>query len=182
LAKAGRIIAFVSLQSFFPVAFPSYPPFTTSSPLKTMYKSLFFLLALWLGAACTSAQAQTLSPLGIWTNAEKKATFEIYKCGDKLCGKIVTLAVPNDPATGKPKTDTPNPDPKLRSRPRLGMVFMQGFSYDDDNKWDNGKIYDPESGKTYSCYMKMESANTMEVKGYIGFSLIGKSQTWTRVK
>jgi uncharacterized protein (DUF2147 family) len=147
-----------------------------------MYKSLFFLLALWLGTACTSAQAQTLSPLGIWTNAEKKATFEIYKCGDKLCGKIVSLAVPNDPATGKPKTDTPNPDPKLRSRPRLGMVFMQDFSYDDDNKWDNGKIYDPESGKTYSCYMKMESANSMEVKGYIGFSLIGKSQTWTRVK
>jgi uncharacterized protein (DUF2147 family) len=138
-----------------------------------MYKSLFFLLALWLGTACTSAQAQTLSPLGIWTNAEKKATFEIYKCGDKLCGKIVSLAVPNDP---------PNPDPKLRSRPRLGMVFMQDFSYDDDNKWDNGKIYDPESGKTYSCYMKMESANSMEVKGYIGFSLIGKSQTWTRVK
>ncbi|RZK99674.1 MAG: DUF2147 domain-containing protein, partial [Hymenobacter sp.] len=60
--------------------------------------------------------------------------------------------------------------------------FMQGFSYDGDDKWDNGKIYDPESGKTYSCYMKLESANTMEVKGYIGFSLIGKSQTWTRVK
>ena len=78
--------------------------------------------------------------------------------------------------------DSQNPDAKLRSRPRLGLVFMQGFKYDDDNKWDDGKIYDPESGKTYSCYMKMESANTMEVKGYIGFSLIGKSQSWTRVK
>lgn len=128
------------------------------------------------------ASAQTLSPLGIWTNAEKKATFEIYKCGDKLCGKIVTLTVPNDPATGKPKTDSMNPDPKLRTRPRLGLVFMQGFEYDDDNKWDDGKIYDPESGKTYSCYMKMNSANSMEVKGYIGFSMIGKSQTWSRVK
>ena len=147
-----------------------------------MHKSLFLLLTLWLSIAGLSAKAQTLSPLGIWTDAEKKATFEIYKCGDKLCGKIVSLAVPNDPATGKPKLDTPNPDPKLRTRPRLGMVFMQGFTYEDDNKWDNGKIYDPESGKTYSCYMKMESANTMEVKGYIGFSLIGKSQTWTRVK
>ncbi|RYE89180.1 MAG: DUF2147 domain-containing protein, partial [Cytophagaceae bacterium] len=49
-----------------------------------MYKSLFLLLALWLSVAGLSAQAQTLSPLGIWTNAEKKATFEIYKCGDKL--------------------------------------------------------------------------------------------------
>lgn len=146
-----------------------------------MKKNLLLLVALVLGLA-GMASAQTMSPLGVWTNAEKKATFEIYKCGDKLCGKIVSLTIPNDPATGKPKTDSQNPDTKLRSRPRLGLVFMQGFKYDDDNKWDDGKIYDPETGKTYSCYMKMESQNTMEVKGYIGFSLIGKSQTWTRVK
>jgi uncharacterized protein (DUF2147 family) len=94
----------------------------------------------------------------------------------------MSLTAPNDPATGKPVTDAQNPDPKLKNRPLLGLVFMQGFKYDDENKWDDGKIYDPESGKTYSCYMKMASANAMEVKGYIGFSLIGKSQTWTRVK
>lgn len=146
-----------------------------------MTKNLFFLIALMFGLT-SLASAQTMSPLGVWTNSERKATFEIYKCGNKLCGKIVSLTVPNDPATGKPKTDTQNPDPKLRSRPRLGMVFMQGFEYDEDNKWDDGKIYDPESGKTYSCYMQMESPNQMEVKGYIGFSLIGKSQTWTRVR
>ena len=128
-----------------------------------------------------SAAAQKFSPLGVWTNADKKATFEIYQCGSKLCGKIVSLREPND-ANGKPKTDSENPDPKLRSRSRLGMVFMQDFVYDDGNKWDDGKIYDPESGKTYSCYMKMDNANQMEVKGYIGFSMIGRSQTWTRVK
>ena len=146
-----------------------------------MKNTLMLFVALLLGFSHLS-RAQSLSPLGVWTNAEKKATFEIYKCGDKLCGKIVTLTVPNDPATGKPKVDSQNPDAKLRSRPRLGMVFMSGFIYDSDNKWDDGKIYDPESGKTYSCYMKMMSANSMEVKGYIGFSLIGKSQSWTRVK
>ncbi len=146
-----------------------------------MKKHLLLCLICLLGCIGV-ASAQTLSPIGIWTNSEKKATFEIYKCGTKLCGKIVTLTVPNDPKTGKPKTDSMNPDPKLRDRPRLGLVFMQGFEYDDDNKWDDGKIYDPESGKTYSCYMKMNSANSMEVKGYIGFSMIGKSQTWTRVK
>ncbi|WP_375435533.1 DUF2147 domain-containing protein [uncultured Hymenobacter sp.] len=145
-------------------------------------KKFLFLCLTCLVSCVGVASAQTLSPLGVWTNTEKKATFEIYKCGDKLCGKIVTLTVPNDPATGKPKTDSMNPDPKLRNRPRLGLVFMQGFEYDDDNKWDDGKIYDPESGKTYSCYMKMNSANSMEVKGYIGFSMIGKSQNWSRVK
>jgi len=144
---------------------------------KTLFLSITFLLA-FVGFA----SAQTLSPLGVWTNAEKKATFEIYKCDTKLCGKIASLTVPNDPTTGKPKTDSENPEPKLRSRPRLGLVFMQDFVYDDENKWDDGKIYDPESGKTYSCYLKMINANTMEVKGYIGFSMIGKSQTWTRVK
>lgn len=147
-----------------------------------MSKFLLFLFSLWLGVAAHAAQAQTMSPLGVWTNSEKKANFEIYKCGDKLCGKIITVAVPIDPKTGKAKLDAQNPDPKLRSRPLQDMVFMNGFSYDDNNKWDNGKIYDPVTGKTYSCYMKMESANQMEVKGYIGFSLIGKSQTWTRVK
>ncbi len=146
-----------------------------------MKKTLLLLVALVLGLS-RLASAQTMSPLGVWTNSEKKATFEIYKCGTNLCGKIVTLTIPNDPATGKPKTDSKNPDLKLRSRPRLGLVFMQSFKYDSDNKWDDGKIYDPETGKTYSCYMKMESPNVMEVKGYIGFSLIGKSQTWTRIK
>ena len=146
-----------------------------------MKKFVILSIALLFGLI-GSVSAQTLSPLGVWTNAEKKATFEIYKCGDKLCGRIVSLTIPNDPKTGKPKVDTMNPDPKQRTRPRLGMVFMTGFEYDEDNKWDDGKIYDPESGKTYSCYMKMGNANTMEVKGYIGFSLIGKSQTWTRIK
>lgn len=146
-----------------------------------MKKKLLLLLVLVFGAAGL-ASAQTMSPLGVWTNSEKKATFEIYKCGDKLCGKFLSLTVPNDPATGKPKNDIKNPEPKLRSRPLLGLVFMQGFKYDSDNKWDDGKIYDAESGKTYSCYMQMASANSMEVKGYIGFSLIGKSQNWTRVK
>ncbi|MGY2134847.1 DUF2147 domain-containing protein [Hymenobacter sp. HD11105] len=146
-----------------------------------MKKTLFLCLALLLRLSGL-ASAQTLSPLGVWTNAEKKATFEIYKCGDKLCGKIVSLTVPNDPATGKPKTDSMNPDPKKRSNPRLGLVFLRDFEYDGENKWDDGTIYDPESGKTYSSYMKMQNANTMEVKGYIGISLIGRSQTWTRVK
>ncbi|OWP63090.1 SIGNAL peptide protein, partial [Hymenobacter amundsenii] len=99
-------------------------------------KKFVILSIVLLFGLIGSVSAQSLSPLGIWTNSEKKATFEIYKCGDKLCGRIVSLTIPNDPKTGRPKTDTQNPNPKLRSRPRLGMVFMQGFEYDEDNKWD----------------------------------------------
>ena len=125
------------------------------------------------------AFAQTLSPLGTWTNHEKEARFEIYKCGDKLCGKITWLKEPN--RDGKPKTDINNPDKKLQSQPLIGLVFLKSFEYDENNKWDDGTIYDPKSGKTYSSYMQMLSKDKIEVKGYIGISLIGRSQVWTRV-
>ena len=147
-----------------------------------MIKTLFLYMLLLIGAVGL-AKAQSLSPLGVWTNNERKATFEIYKCGsEKLCGKILTLTTPTDPVTGQPKTDPQNPDPKLRKRSRLGLVFMTGFEHAEGNMWDDGKIYDPETGKTYSCYLKMINANTMEVKGYIGISMIGRSQMWTRVR
>ena len=61
------------------------------------------------------------------------------------------------------------------------MVFLQGFEYDENNKWEDGTIYDPQSGKTYSSFMQMLNKNEIEVKGYIGISLIGRSQIWTRV-
>jgi uncharacterized protein (DUF2147 family) len=128
----------------------------------------------------TMGWAQQYSPIGIWTNEIKEARFEIYKCGDKLCGKIIWLKEPN--RDGKPKLDINNPNPKLRNRPLMGLAFIQGFEYDGDNKLDDGTIYDPQSGKTYSCYMKLEDKDHMEVKGYIGISLIGRSQNWTRVQ
>lgn len=143
-----------------------------------MKKNFLVLAVLMLISAYS--WAQTLSPIGVWTNEDGKARFEIYKCGDKLCGKIVSLKEPN--RNGKPKVDMNNEDKKLKNRPLMGMQFMEGFEYDGDNKWDDGTIYDPESGKTYSCYMKMTGQDKMQVKGYIGISLIGRTQNWTRVE
>ena len=138
-----------------------------------------FLAFICFLALQNLALAQSLSPVGVWTNQEKEARFEIYKCGDKLCGKITWLKEPN--RDGKPKTDINNPDKKLQSQPLIGLVFLKGFEYDEKNKWDDGTIYDPKSGKTYSSYMQMLDKNKIEVKGYIGVSLIGRSQIWTRV-
>ena len=143
-----------------------------------MKKHLLSFVVLMLLATC--AWSQSMSPVGVWTNEEGKAKFEIYECGDKLCGKIISLQEPLK--NGKPKIDENNPDKKLQSRPLQGLVFLKAFEFDGDNMWDEGTIYDPESGKTYSCYMKVLSKDKMEVKGYIGISLIGRSQTWTRVK
>ena len=143
-----------------------------------MRKHLLTLVVLALFSSV--AWAQKLSPVGVWTNEEGKARFEIYQCGDnKLCGKIVSLKEPM--RNGKPKLDDNNPDKKLRNRPLQGLVFLQDFKYKGENKWDDGTIYDPESGKTYSCFMKMKGRDQMVVKGYIGISVIGLSQNWTRV-
>jgi uncharacterized protein (DUF2147 family) len=143
-------------------------------------KNLLLVLVLFLAVSnLVIAQTADNTPVGTWTNEDKEARFEIYNCGSKLCGKIVWLKEPL--RDGKPKLDRSNPDKNLQNRPILGLVFMQNFEFDSDNKWDDGTIYDPKSGKTYSCYMKVLGKNQMEVKGYIGISLIGRTQNWTRV-
>lgn len=145
-----------------------------------MFKKFLWALLIGLGTVLPGV-AQKNSPIGLWQNEEKRATFEIFKCGDKLCAKIVSLVEPND-KNGKPRTDIENPDPKLKTKPMLGLVFMKNFGYDEDETWENGTIYDPKNGKTYSSYLKMLGPDKIEVRGYVGFSMIGRSQMWTRVK
>ncbi|HRZ83632.1 MAG TPA: DUF2147 domain-containing protein, partial [Candidatus Hydrogenedentes bacterium] len=76
--------------------------------------------------------------------------------------------------------DRENPDKSLRDRPIQGLVFMTGFKFDGDGKWKGGKVYDAESGKTYSCKMTLKDRDTLEIRGYIGVSLLGRNQTWKR--
>jgi uncharacterized protein (DUF2147 family) len=117
--------------------------------------------------------------LGSWYNQEKDAKIEIYKKNNKYHGKIIWLKEPNE--NGKPKVDDDNPDPEKQSRPIMGLVIMTNFVYDDDYVWNDGNIYDPKSGKTYSCKMTLsENKKNLDVRGFIGFSLIGRTSVWTR--
>ena len=118
--------------------------------------------------------------VGTWVNATGEAHVNIYKKGERYFGKIDWLKAPKD-EKGKPKTDYKNPDESLRSRPILGMEMLKDFIY-DDGKWTDGKIYDPKSGKTYSCNMNIKDNGQLNMRGYIGISLIGRSETWKRVK
>ena len=89
---------------------------------------------------------------------------------------------PIDEDTKKPKLDKHNPDAKLKSRPVQNLEILTDFVYEaDDNEWTDGEIYDPKTGKTYSCYMVLNNPNELKVRGYIGFSMIGKTNIWTRV-
>lgn len=118
--------------------------------------------------------------LGTWWNHEKDAHIEIYKCDEKYCGKIIWLKNPTE--DGAPKKDKHNPDESLRSRPLKGLDILSGFEYSGDDKWEEGEIYNPRDGKTYSCYLDLLEENRLKVRGFIGFSLIGKTQYWERVK
>ena len=123
--------------------------------------------------------------LGQWNSDGGDSRLEFYQCGEKICGKIVWLKVPNyidsvDGPVGKTKVDLKNPDPELRNKPILGLQVMQGLTAKGDKKWGNGICYDPESGKSYKCKMKLVSPGRLEVRGYIGISLIGRSFVLTR--
>ncbi|MBN2638696.1 MAG: DUF2147 domain-containing protein [Bacteroidales bacterium] len=134
-----------------------------------------------------SLQAQDIKAndiVGLWLTQDKDSHVEIYKEGDKYFGKIVWLKDPNDDKTGKPKLDDKNPDPALQSRPVLGLNLLKDFVFDDD-EWNDGKIYDPKSGKTYSCYMEFpdsDNKNRLKIRGYVGISLLGRTVYWTRVQ
>ncbi len=120
--------------------------------------------------------------VGTWLTQDKDSKIEISQNEDgTFSGKIVWLKKPTN--DGEPKLDKENPDEALRSRPILGLQLLKGFKYDeDDQEWISGTIYDPQTGSTYKCYMWFDDdENVLNVKGYIGVSIIGRKVSWTRV-
>jgi uncharacterized protein (DUF2147 family) len=142
-------------------------------------RKLLFLVCLlfWFSA---SAQDEN-RVLGTWLTqyGDSKVTIKKDSNG-KYFGEITWLREPNK--NGKPKIDDKNPDFKLKSRPIMGLMILSGFSYEkDDKEWIDGRIYDPKEGKNYKCLMWFDDEpNKLHVKGYIGFSLIGKEVVWTK--
>ncbi|GAB3946234.1 DUF2147 domain-containing protein [Spirosoma harenae] len=139
------------------------------------------LLVLFLGLTAFAPSDDSDAVVGTWLNGTKKGHVQIYKQGGTYFGKLVWLGQPTD-ANGKPRTDEKNTDASKRSRPLMNMVLMYNFKYDGGNVWSDGKIYNPEDGKEYNCKMTLQDPNTLLVRGYVGISLLGKTQTWTRIK
>jgi uncharacterized protein (DUF2147 family) len=152
---------------------------------KTHKPSFFILFTFLLAISTISATNRSLQEdsnpiVGVWKTGEGNAMVRIYKNGEKFQGKIVWLKEPNDPETGKPKIDKNHPEEANRTRPILGLVNIWGFSQTGKNLWEDGNIYDPKNGNTYSCEIKMINSKVLEVRGYIGVSLLGRTDTWTK--
>jgi uncharacterized protein (DUF2147 family) len=143
-------------------------------------RTAFLFITVSLFSITTLSQNKADDIIGVWLTAGKEpGKIQIYKSAGKFYGKI--FWVKNPTKNGKPKTDINNPDASKRNDPIVGLVILKGFKFDGDDEWKDGDIYDPQSGKTYSSYIYLSNINTLKVRGYIGLSLFGRTETWTRV-
>ncbi len=134
--------------------------------------TLFFVISLFT----IGLQAQTApqdAVVGIWFNAEKDGKVQIYKQNDKYFGKLIWMKTP--------RKDTENPDAKLRANDLQGVILLKDFKF-TGKSWEDGTIYDPKNGKTYSCIIKPKGANNLDIRGFVGISLLGRTTSWTRTK
>lgn len=142
-------------------------------------KAIILLLTLFsISSFDTTSSADAI--IGVWKNGSGKGHVQIYKNNGKYYGKIVWLRDALD-ANGRPKVDRKNENPDKRNTPLIGLVMLKDFEY-DDGEWNGGHIYNPSDGKEYKAYMKMDDYKTLNVRGYVGISLFGKTDVWTRVK
>jgi uncharacterized protein (DUF2147 family) len=110
---------------------------------------------------------------GNWLTEPKDGIIQITRNGEIYEGRIIGG---NEPG----KLDANSPDLAKRTLTLRGQLIIHDMKYDGDGEWSGGTIYDPKSGSTYKCKLQLRSDGTLKVRGYIGFSLIGKTQIWTR--
>ena len=143
-------------------------------------KKLIILLCLSIYAISGIAQ-EADKILGVWWNEEKTSKIEIEKKDGKYIGTIVYM-IPEKYENGEPPKDDENPNESLRDRSIVGLQILEGFEYDTkDQEWQDGEIYDPNSGNSYDCYAWLESDDLLKLKGYVaGIRWLGRSSEWYR--
>jgi uncharacterized protein (DUF2147 family) len=132
----------------------------------------------WLALA-PAAHAVEGDVTGWWLDESKQGGILIAPCGDKMCGTLGWMLHPLDDK-GQPKFDTKNPDTKLRSRPICGLALMGGFTKSGPGEWEDGWVYNSQDGNTYDSKFRLQADGTLRLRGFVGISLLGASQVWTR--
>ena len=137
-------------------------------------RSLVLGLALLLAGPAAADEV-----FGRWLVESGEAVVEIAPCGDRACGRLVWLQSPYA-ADGSPKRDANNPDPGVRMRPLCGLELITGLEPAGDGAWEGGRIYSARDGRTYGVEIAPQGDDRLSVRGYVGISLLGGSQTWVR--
>jgi uncharacterized protein (DUF2147 family) len=135
------------------------------------------VLAVFLSPPPAKAQSGG-DVAGIWLTQAGDARVRVSKCGGGICGVVVGLKQPIDPATGKPQVDDKNPNPALAKRPIIGLPLFSGMHATGPGKW-SGQIYNADDGSTYASNVSVTGADTLRVEGCVGMLCGG--ETWTRV-
>ena len=130
-----------------------------------------------LASAVFLAQPANADPRGVWITEGNESRIEIQSCGDRLCGTIVWMQEPNND-DGSPKLDTENENASLRDRHILGIDLLSDFVDMGGGKWAEGKIYNPQDGRTYRSELQVIDASTLKVSGCV--FIFCQAQTWIR--
>lgn len=127
--------------------------------------------------------------LGLWLTAPSeggRSRVEVVRSGNGYSGHIVWLELPeyppDDPGDmgGLPRVNRNHPDPAHQKEPVLGLQVLEGFRYAGGTEWEDGTIYDPNNGKTYRCRLRLQEDGSLHVRGFIGFSFLGRTTIWVR--
>src|ERR1700743_1762477 len=121
--------------------------------------------ALWGGSTTRPLAAGDVG--GVWLTQAGDAKVRVSKCGGGICGVVVWLRDPINPATGKPQVDDKNPNPSLAKRPMIGLPLFSGMQASGPNRW-SGKIYNADDGGTYASSVSVAGPDSLRVEGCVG--------------
>ncbi|MDD7913894.1 DUF2147 domain-containing protein [Polaribacter ponticola] len=141
-----------------------------------MKKIIFTVLLITINLSINSQEI-----FGKWNSKNDEtgqvdSVIEVYKKDGKAFAKIIEITNPERKNALCELCNGKNKD-----KPILGLNILTGLEKDDD-EWSGGKILDPRSGKIYKCYIKLETSNKLKIRGYMGFSLLGKTAYWERAE
>jgi uncharacterized protein (DUF2147 family) len=140
-------------------------------------------IGLLLASVAGLAFAEGTSPVGLWKTIDdetgkEKSYVRISESNGQLVGKIEKLINPKD---ADPKCDKCTDERK--DQPVVGLTIIRNVKKDGEELWDGGDILDPNNGKVYKVRLKPEdNGKKLNVRGYIGMPMLGRTQTWVRVE
>lgn len=136
-------------------------------------KQILFITAIAI-SSCLFAQTKADDLIGTYMTDKSEGMVEITKRDAKYYGKLTWTKTPG-------KLDSNNPDKAQQTEKLAGKEILKNFTF-DDGTWKDGTIYDPKNGKTYSCKITRDEKGNLNVRGYIGVSMLGRTTFWVKVK